>query len=552
LTYTLFINNLGKPMEREQMEFDVLIVGGGPAGLSAAIRLKQLCAEHGEDLSVAVIEKGSEIGAHILSGAIFEPRALDELFPNWQELGAPLHTPALDDQFLFLTQNKSYKLPTPPQMHNKGNYIISLGNLCRWLAEQAENLGVEIYPGFTGARALYDEKNNLIGVGTGDMGITKQDEHGPNYTAGIDLIAKLTLIAEGARGSLTKEIIAKYKLDDECDPQTYGLGIKELWEVEPSKHQAGKIVHSIGWPLDSKTYGGSFLYHLENNQISIGFVVGLDYQNPYLSPFNEFQRFKHHPAIKSVLEGGKRLSYGARALNEGGWQSIPKLTFKGGFLIGCSAGFLNVAKIKGSHTAMKSGMIAAEACFGRLTNKYPAFSYEEAIATSWIGRELKKVRNIRPSFQKGLWWGMMYSALDTYILRGKAPWTFSHHKDNESLKPAFKNKRIKYPNPDGVISFDRLSSVYLSNTNHEEDQPCHLILKDQETPIETNYKIYAGPEQYYCPAGVYEIIDENNQPRLQINAQNCVHCKTCDIKDPTQNINWVPPEGGGGPNYPNM
>lgn len=540
-------------MAREEMNYDLLIVGAGPAGLASAIRFKQLAINNNLDLSVAIIEKGSEVGAHILSGAVFEPHALTELLPNWKELGAPLNTEAKEDHFLFLTENKSFRLPTPPQMHNKGNYIISLGNLCRWLGNQAESMGIEIYPGFTGSKVLYNDQDQVIGVGTGDMGIDKEGQKTAQFTDGVNLLARHTLFAEGCRGSLSEEIIAKFDLRKDRDPQTYGIGFKELWEIDPSKHSPGKVVHSIGWPLDRSTYGGSFLYHLENNQVSLGFVIGLDYQNPHLSPFDEFQRYKTHPSIRHYLEGGRRISYGARALNEGGYQSIPKLSFPGGALVGCAAGFMNVPKIKGSNTAMKSGMIAAEAAFAQMNPTYLApFDYEEAIKTSWVGQELKKVRNIRPSFQKGLYFGILYSALDTYILRGKAPWTFHHHADHQALKKAADCPKIKYPKPDGKISFDKLSSVFISNTNHAENQPCHLKLKDKNIPISVNLKLYDAPEQRYCPAGVYEIVQEEGSPHLHINAQNCIHCKTCDIKDPTQNIQWVTPEGGGGPNYPNM
>lgn len=528
-------------MAREQMNYDLLVVGAGPAGLSAAIRFKQLA----EEKTVAIIEKGSEVGAHILSGAVFEPHALNELIPNWKDLGAPLLTEAIEDEFLFLTENSSFKLPTPPQMHNKGNYIISLGNLTRWLAEYAEGLGIEIYPGFAGSEVLYNDKQEVIGVATGDLGRDKEGKPRPDFTEGVEILATHTLFAEGARGSLSEHIIKKFDLRKDAQPQTYGIGLKEIWEVPPEKHVKGKITHSIGWPLDAGTYGGSFLYHLDNNMVSVGFVIGLDYKNPYLNTFEEFQRFKTHPKIRPLFEGGRRISYGARALNEGGWQSIPKLSFPGGKLIGCSAGFMNVPKIKGSHTAMKSGMLAAESIIN-------STDYEENLRSSWIGQELHKVRNIRPSFQKGLYFGLAYSALDTYLLRGKAPWTFKHHKDNESLEEADKSTKINYPKPDGKVSFDKLSSVFISNTNHEENQPCHLTLKDASVPVDINLKLYDAPEQRYCPAGVYEIVVENQIPRLQINAQNCVHCKTCDIKDPTQNIVWTTPEGGGGPNYPNM
>jgi electron-transferring-flavoprotein dehydrogenase len=539
--------------QREQMEYDVVVVGAGPSGLAAAIRLKQLAAAAGTELGVCVIEKGSEVGAHILSGAVFEPRALNELIPDWRERGAPLTTPATEDRFLFLTRNRAIRMPTPPQMHNHGNYIISLGNLCRWLATQAEELGVEIYPGFAAAEVLYDEDGRVRGVATGDMGIGKDGEPTDRYTPGVELIARETLFAEGCRGSLTKKLVERFHLRADSDPQTYGIGIKELWEVPAAQHQPGLVVHTVGWPVDSATYGGSFLYHLENRQIAVGFVIGLDYQNPFLSPFEEFQRFKTHPAIRPFFEGGRRIAYGARALNEGGFQSIPQLDFPGGALIGCAAGFLNVPKIKGSHTAMKSGMCAAEAVFARLAGDATASVYD-AVQHSWIWDELYQVRNIRPSFRLGLWGGLAYSALDTYVLRGRAPWTFHHHPDYAALVPASQMPPIEYPRPDGKVSFDRLSSVFISNTNHEEDQPAHLKLRNPEVAIAVNYQLYDSPEQRYCPAGVYEIVADaaGGEPRLQINAQNCVHCKTCDIKDPEQNIDWVVPEGGGGPNYPNM
>jgi electron-transferring-flavoprotein dehydrogenase len=540
-------------MQREQMEYDVVVVGAGPAGLAAAIRLKQLAAAAARECSVCVIEKGSEVGAHILSGAVLEPRALGELFPDWREREAPLVTPAGEDRFLLLTASRAWRLPTPPQMRNHGNYIISLGNLCRWLARQAEALGVEIYPGFAGSEVLYDDEGRVRGVATGDMGIGKDGEPTDRYTPGVALVAKETLFAEGCRGSLTKTLAARFRLREGVDPQTYAIGIKELWEIAPERHQRGLVLHSVGWPLDAKTYGGSFLYHLEDNQVAVGFVIGLDYRNPFLAPFEEFQRFKTHPAIRPFFEGGRRIAYGARALNEGGFQSIPRLDFPGGALVGCAAGFLNVPKIKGSHTAMKSGMVAAETIFARLQGDTTA-KVRDALERSWVWDELRCVRNIRPGFRWGLWAGLAHAAFDTYVLRGAAPWTLRHHPDYSQLLPARAARRIDYPRPDGKVSFDRLSSVFISNTNHEEDQPPHLRLRDPEKAIAVNYRLYDSPEQRYCPAGVYEIVqpEGGGEPRLQINAPNCVHCKTCDIKDPEQNIEWVVPEGGGGPNYPNM
>ncbi|MBK5103410.1 MAG: electron transfer flavoprotein-ubiquinone oxidoreductase [Burkholderiales bacterium] len=537
------------------MEYDVVIVGGGPSGLACAIRLKQLAAEKGREINVCLIEKGSEIGAHILSGAVLEPRALDELFPNWKELGAPLNTPAGEDRFLFLTEKKAFKLPTPPQMNNHGNYIISLGNLCRWLGQQAEGLGVEIYPGFAAAEVLYREDGSVKGVATGDLGIGKNGEHTENYQPGMELHAKQTIFAEGCRGSLTKELMQKFKLRENVDPQAYGIGIKELWEVKPERHQSGLVVHTTGWPVDRQTYGGSFLYHLENNQVAVGFVVGLDYQNPWMSPFDEFQRFKTHPAIRGFFEDGRRIAYGARAISEGGFQSLPKLTFPGGVLVGDTAGFLNNAKIKGIHTSMKSGMTAAEAVYDALAQDgvKEVFGYSQKVRDTWIWDELYRVRNIRPSFRWGFWGGLAYSALDTFIFQGKAPWTLRNHDDHSALKKAADCPKIDYPKPDGKISFDKLGSLFISNVNHEENQRCHLTLKDETVPVNVNLALYAGPEQRYCPAGVYEFIKgDDGSDKLQINAANCVHCKTCDIKDPTQNINWIVPEGGGGPNYPNM
>ena len=538
---------------REMMEYDVVVVGAGPSGLSAAIKLKQLSKKANSELSVCVIEKGSEVGAHIVSGAVIETKALDELIPKWKTKNSPLKTQATCDKFLYLTKTKSYQLPTPPQMHNKGNYIISLSDFTKWLAQQAEELEVEIYPGFSASEVLYDENNKVVGVATCDMGRLKDGSEGPNFERGIELRAKQTIFSEGCRGHLGKTLMEKFNLNTENSPQTYGIGIKELWEISPDKSKPGSIIHTTGWPLDNDTYGGSFLYHLDNNKISIGFVIGLDYKNPYLSPYLEFQRFKHHPEIKNILEGGRRINYGARALNEGGIQSLPKLTFPGGMLTGCEAGFLNVPKIKGTHLAMKSGMIAAQSIFENIDTNDQILEYENEIKKSWLWKELYKVRNIRPSFKWGFWKAIMYSAIDTYIFRGKAPWTINHHgNDHESLGKKHDYEEIKYPKPDNVISFDRLTNVSFSGTNHEENQPCHLQLKDEEVPINTNLELYDNPETRYCPAGVYEIVLNNNKPKLQINAQNCVHCKTCDIKDPTQNINWVTPQGGGGPNYQGM
>ncbi|MBT3764917.1 MAG: electron transfer flavoprotein-ubiquinone oxidoreductase [Rhodospirillales bacterium] len=542
-------------MERDSMEFDVVIVGGGPSGLSAAIRLAQLGSEQDREISVCVVEKGSEIGAHILSGAVLEPRALNELIPDWKDRGAPLDTPATDDRFVMLTKNKAVRLLTPPQMNNHGNYIISLGNLCRWLAEQAEALGVEIYPGFAAAEVLYHDDGSVKGIATGDMGLNKDGTPGDNHEPGMELHAKYTLFSEGCRGSLTQTLFEKFNLRQDCDPQTYGLGIKELWEVEPEKHTPGQILHTIGWPLDSKTYGGSFLYHLADNQVAVGFVVGLDYQNPHLSPYDEMQRFKTHPAIRTIFEGGRRISYGARTLSEGGFQSMPGLVFPGGALMGDGAGFLNVAKIKGTHTAMKSGMLAAEAAFEAVAadrSSDQLDSYPQAVKDSWIWNELYRVRNIRPSFRWGMWGALAYSAVDTYLFGGRAPWTMRQHADHSALKKASECEKIDYPKPDGEISFDKLSSVFISNTNHEENQPCHLTLRDDDVPLRVNLADFDGPEQRFCPAGVYEFVEDGNEKQLQINNQNCLHCKACDIKDPTQNIVWTTPEGGGGPNYPNM
>jgi electron-transferring-flavoprotein dehydrogenase len=537
------------------MEYDVVIVGAGPSGLSAAIKLKQLAARENKELKVCILEKGSQVGAHILSGAVLEPRSLQELLPdNWQE--APLNTAVTEDSFYFLTSKKAYRLPTPKQMKNHGNYIISLGELCQFLAVEAEKLGCEIYPGFAAAKVLFNDHNQVIGVATGEVGIDKNGKTTQNYQAGMHLLARQTLFAEGCRGELSQTLMQHYHLRDETQPQTYGLGIKEIWQVSPEKHQPGKVVHTVGWPMDNATYGGSFIYHLSNNRVALGFVVGLDYKNPWLNPFAEMQRFKTHSFVSDLLKGAERISYGARALNEGGWQSMPKLSFPGGALIGDAAGFLNVPKIKGIHTTMQSGMLAAEACFEFLTKEQSTEielkAYPEKVKNSWLADELYQVRNIRPGFRFGLWLGLANAAFETYISRGHSPWTLKNHADYKTLHAADKAKKIDYPSPDGVLTFDKLSSVYLSNTYHEENQPSHLKLRNPLLAIRVNYQTYASPEVRYCPAGVYEIIEDEKGPRLQINAQNCIHCKTCDIKDPRQNIVWKAPEGGGGPNYVDM
>ncbi|MBS0335408.1 MAG: electron transfer flavoprotein-ubiquinone oxidoreductase [Proteobacteria bacterium] len=548
-------------MTRESMEYDVVVVGGGPAGLSGAIRLKQLAAERGKEVSVCVLEKGSEIGAHILSGAVMDPRAIDELFPDWKNMGAPVTTAVSEDRFMFLTETGATKTPgwmLPGCFQNHGNYVISLGNLARWLGQQAEALGVEIFPGFAAAEVLYAEDGSVRGVATGDMGVGRDGQKTGAYQQGMELHAKYTFFAEGCRGSLGKQLEAKFNLRKDADPQVYGIGIKELWEIKPEKHQAGLVVHTAGWPLDAHTYGGSFLYHMENNQVAVGFVVGLGYTNPYLSPYEEFQRYKTHPSIRGFFEGGKRIAYGARAIAAGGLQSLPRLTFPGGALIGDDAGFLNASRIKGTHCAIKSGMMAAEAAFdalqaGRAADELAA--YPDAYRQSWLFDELYRARNFKPWMAKGLYLGTLMVGIDQVVFGGKAPWTLHHqHSDNETLKKKTEVEPIRYPKPDGVLTFDRLSSVFISNTNHSEDQPIHLTLKDASVPVRVNLELYDAPEQRYCPAGVYEIMRDDNgaNPRLQINAQNCVHCKTCDIKDPTQNIVWVTPEGGGGPNYPNM
>lgn len=533
-------------MAHESMEYEVVIVGAGPAGLACAIRYAQLCREANKQPSICVLEKGAEVGAHVLSGAVIETRALDELLPDWKTLGAPIHTKATCDEFLILTEKSAFKMPTPPQMRNEGNYIISLGLLCRWLAKQAESLGVEIYPGFAASHVLYNDNNEVLGVATNDLGRDKQGNPKPNFQNGMHLLAKHTVFAEGCRGSLTQTLIKHYALAKDCQPQTYAIGIKEIWEINQEQHQLGKITHSVGWPLDHKTYGGSFIYHWDNNQLSIGLVIGLDYENPYLNPYEAMQSFKHHPKIAALLKGGRCISYGARALNEGGWQSIPQLTFPGGLLVGCAAGFMNVPKIKGSHTAMKSGMLAAESLFS-------GKDYEQAIKNSWIKDDLYPVRNIRPGFRFGLLPGLLYAGIDTYLLRGKAPWTFSHKADYTYLKPAKDYEPIVYPKHDGILSFDKMTSLSRANVYHDENQPVHLKLTDPSIAVNINWKIYNGPEARYCPAGVYEFIDDQQgNKQLHINAQNCIHCKTCDIKDPTQNITWETPEGGGGPNYSNM
>ena len=546
--------------ERESMEYDVVVVGAGPAGLAAAIRLKQLAAERNHEVSVCVLEKGSEVGAHILSGAVMDPRSLNELFPNWKELNAPLNAPVSEDRFMFLSETRAFKVPAfmlPACFQNHGNYVVSLSNVCRWLAQQAEALGVEIFPGFAAAEILYGSEGQVVGVATGDMGVGRDGKPTEAYQRGMELRAKYTFFAEGCRGHLGRQLQRHFALAERSDPQVYGIGLKELWEIQPDRHQQGLVIHTAGWPLENDTYGGSFLYHLENNLVAVGFVVGLGYNNPYLNPYEEFQRYKMHPAIRPFFEGGKRIAYGARAIAAGGLQSLPKLVFPGGCLIGDDAGFLNASRIKGSHAAMKSGMLAAEAAFSAIVagdSGDELTDYTDAFRGSWLHEELHRARNFKPWMSKGLMTGTLMVGIDQVVFRGRAPWTLHHpHADHETLKTKQESRPIEYPKPDGVITFDRLSSVFISNTNHSEDQPVHLTLKDATVPIKVNLELYDAPEQRYCPAGVYEIVREaDGTPRLQINAQNCVHCKTCDIKDPTQNIVWVVPEGGGGPNYPNM
>jgi len=550
-------------MDRESMDFDVVIIGAGPAGLAAAIRLKQLAVEHESNVSVCILEKGSEVGAHIVSGAVIDPISINELIPNWKDKGAPINTPVREDQFVYLTRSRAFRIPNllmPPLMSNHGMYIVSLGNVCRWLAQQAEELGVEIFPGFAGAEILYKEDGSVRGVATGDMGVGRNNERTEQYEPGIELLGKYTFIAEGAHGSLAKELIAKFDLQKNSDVPKFGIGLKELWDIDPKLHKPGLVLHTMGWPLDRHTGGGSFMYHMENNQVAIGFVIHLNYKNPHLSPFDEFQRFKNHATISPYLEGGRRISYGARAITEGGYQSVPRLYFPGGVLVGCAAGFVNLPRIKGSHNAIKTGMLAAESAFVALKNgrqQDELSDYQETYNSSSVNRELRKVRNVKPLWSKfGTFGGLLLGGIDMWMnnLKIGLPFTLSHgQSDHATLLDASAAKRIAYPKPDGIISFDKLSSVFLSNTNHEENQPVHLRLGSASVPIDINLPKWEEPAQRYCPAGVYEVIEDGNGTKnFQINAQNCVHCKTCDIKDPSQNITWVVPQGGGGPNYPNM